>query len=1048
MSPDATHSRLSVESERIGRISLLRVAADGKILSRKPDGQGLRLPNGHAVDFAALFNDPVWAGDLLSRLLADGHFTAEWPSEKTNSPKRYAIEGWKEADNTYTITVVDVSNERRLQDRLNETERRYQNILSNLNGVAYRAKNDEVWSMEYVSDASERITGIKAEDFISGKTNPSDIVHPDDLPKTRENLQRGFSTNQPVHHTFRIVTPDGQERWILEKCRALLDRKGGISAIEGLLFDVTKEKEEEERSLRNDETLRIFTEHLPFAVAMFDRDMRYVLHSPQWLRNFKQAEPLIGQCHYEVFPGIPDRWREAHRAGLAGASQSCDSDHVVWPDGREQWFKWQLHPWFTAQGSIGGIIIFSEDITAQRAIQEEKIRIQKALDAASDGIFIIDPESLRFLYANGGATRKTGYTNQELLAMTPLDLNPSYSFESFSEILHGLGRTADRKVVFETELIRKDGSAMQVEISLQLTTEAFEQTSCIAVCRDRSKQKIAEDLLAESEARYRTIVSSMSDLIFVFSLHGEVLDVHARSQELLLMPVSEIIGKRVEDIVPSHLAERYRRHVDALIQTGKTQRFEYDLTVGPRVFWYLASLNLHPDGDKVTANVVDITTRKEIEIELQQRESILSAVSSITNTLLITDDWKQSMDVSLKVLGTAAKASRAYLFSISRSDSGQILFTQSNEWCNEGIPPEIDNPLFQNMPIQDFGYDRWIERFRAGEPVFGAVREFPENEHPILEAQGIKSLACFPLHLGKEWVGFVGFDQCVSDRIWSESELEALRAAASAISTAITRQHTENQLRILNEELEQRVLERTEKLENANRELEAFSYSVSHDLRAPLRAVVGFSNILLDDHADQLNDDGKRMLKVIESNTLRMGGLIDDLIGFARIGKLALALQPIDMRRIVDEVLRDFRTEEAEHIAVSVGELPVGYADPRLIKQVWHNLIANALKYSATREKPRIEITGQLKGAEVVYKVGDNGVGFEMEYYDKLFGVFQRLHSNPEFEGTGIGLALVKRILEKHDGRIWAEGIPDQGASFYFTLLQPPNGSGTLSNGV
>ena len=1013
---------------------VLRLNHDGSIISHNETAAKLVQLNSGAQHFNAFIHDRQWADDFFSRLKADGQATDEWRPNTNDVHLCYFFEGWTDGEYGYIVTVTDCSAEKNLEQRLKETERRYKSILSNLNGMAYRAKNNEAWTMEYVSDAAERITGVKAEDFTSGKTNPADIVHPDDLPKTRENLAKGFAANQPVHHTFRIITPDGQERWILEKCRAVFDRNAHITAIEGLLFDVSDEKEREIRSLRNDETLRIFAEHLPFALAMFDQNMHYIYHSPQWLRNFKLEHSLIGRSHYDVFPNIPERWKIAHRAGLSGQPQSCDADLVMWPDGREQWFKWQLHPWHTADGKIGGIIIFSEDITALKTNQEEKNRIQNALDAASDGIFIIDPESLRFLYANGGATRKTGYSNEELLAMTPIELNPSYTFQSFKETIKSITKLSEQKIVFETELIRKDGSAMQVEISLQLTDDVFNETACIAVCRDRSQQKIAEDLLAQSEARYRTIVSSMSDLIFVFSLDGRIVDVHSRTEELLMMPVPELIGKRIDEVVPMPLAQRYLRHADQLLAENRTQRFEYDLTIRGRTLWYLAALNLHPDGDKVTANVVDITTRKEIEIELQHRESILSAVSAITNTLLTTSDWKKSMDNALAVLGKAANASRAYLFSIDRSETGQLLFSQSNEWCNEGIEPEIDNPLFQNMPVLDFGYDRWVQNFINGKPIFGAVDDFPANEQPILEAQGIKSLATFPLHLGKDWVGFVGFDQCVSNRVWSSSELEALRAAASAISTAITRQHTENQLRILNDELEIRVAERTERLENANRELEAFSYSVSHDLRAPLRAVVGFSNILLDDHADQLNDDGKRMLKVIESNTLRMGGLIDDLIAFARIGKQALALSAIDMVQLTKEVLTDFKIDEAPHITVNIGELPLGFADQRLIKQVWHNLIANALKYSALSESPCIEISGSIQGHEVVYAVRDNGVGFEMEYYDKLFGVFQRLHSNPEFEGTGIGLALVKRILEKHDGRIWAVGVPDQGATFYFAL--------------
>jgi light-regulated signal transduction histidine kinase (bacteriophytochrome) len=224
-------------------------------------------------------------------------------------------------------------------------------------------------------------------------------------------------------------------------------------------------------------------------------------------------------------------------------------------------------------------------------------------------------------------------------------------------------------------------------------------------------------------------------------------------------------------------------------------------------------------------------------------------------------------------------------------------------------------------------------------------------------------------------------------------------------------------------------------LEAANQELEAFSYSVSHDLRAPLRAVDGFTRILLEDHAPQLDAEGRRVCGIISDNTRRMGELIDDLLAFSRLSRAEMHPAPIDMATLASSVFQDLTVaQEREHIDFRVGPLPPATGDPALLRQVWANLIANAVKFSAKKERPRIEICAGDEGDDVVYSIRDNGVGFDMRYVDKLFGVFQRLHSAREFEGTGVGLAIVQRIVHRHGGRVWAEGAPGGGAAFYFTL--------------
>jgi PAS domain S-box-containing protein len=260
----------------------------------------------------------------------------------------------------------------------------------------------------------------------------------------------------------------------------------------------------------------------------------------------------------------------------------------------------------------------------------------------------------------------------------------------------------------------------------------------------------------------------------------------------------------------------------------------------------------------------------------------------------------------------------------------------------------------------------------------------------------------------------------------------------SKIARDITeRKRAEAEILQLNEQLERRVTERTAELETANKELEAFSYSVSHDLRAPLRAVDGFSQAVEEDYGSTLPEEGRRYLRTIREGAQRMGMLIDDLLTFSRLSRKALIAQPVDSTKLVRDVLMELNGRRNGHeINIHLDELPPCQGDESLLKQVWINVLSNALKYSGKRATAVIEIGSREIAGERAYFVRDNGVGFDMRYAHKLFGVFQRLHRADEFEGTGVGLAIAQRVIHRHGGRIWAESALDQGATFYFTIKE------------
>jgi K+-sensing histidine kinase KdpD len=298
----------------------------------------------------------------------------------------------------------------------------------------------------------------------------------------------------------------------------------------------------------------------------------------------------------------------------------------------------------------------------------------------------------------------------------------------------------------------------------------------------------------------------------------------------------------------------------------------------------------------------------------------------------------------------------------------------------------------------------------------------------------IRSELCVPILAGERLLGVLDVESRQFDA-FSDTDENLLATVAGQLAASLERLHAEQQLRALNADLEQRVSERTAQLEAANKELEAFSYSVSHDLRAPLRSINGFAKILNDDFSQDLSLPARGFLRKIANSGRQMAQLIDELLDFSRLGRKPLNIQTVNLNELVQSVIESLATETGgRQIEWGLAEMPPATADPALLRLVYANLVGNAVKYTAGREAARIEVSSFVQDGETVYFVRDNGAGFDMQYADNLFGVFQRLHREDEFEGTGIGLATVKRIINRHGGRVWAEAEVDKGATFYFTF--------------
>jgi len=339
-----------------------------------------------------------------------------------------------------------------------------------------------------------------------------------------------------------------------------------------------------------------------------------------------------------------------------------------------------------------------------------------------------------------------------------------------------------------------------------------------------------------------------------------------------------------------------------------------------------------------------------------------------------------------------------------------------------------------------------VEALKRGEPQVIDTHALPPGpEVDALLASGVHVYMAMPMIASGELIGAISFGG--NSRIFPDEQRSIAREVATQLAIAITQARLYARVRHHAEELDLRVHERTAELLAANKELDAFTYSVSHDLRAPLRAVDGYARMLEEDYAGKLDAEGNRLLGVVRASSHQMGLLIDDLLAFSRLGREPLRTRPLQMNDLVNQIIEETRpNHDGRTIDFVVGKLGIAEADPALLKQALANLVSNAIKFTRDSHPAVVEIgcrNGAAADEPAVYYVKDNGAGFDMKYYDKLFGVFQRLHTTREYPGTGVGLAIVQRVVTRHGGRVWAESKPGEGATFYFTLLHDARGTAT-----
>ena len=641
-------------------------------------------------------------------------------------------------------------------------------------------------------------------------------------------------------------------------------------------------------------------------------------------------------------------------------------------------------------------------LLAKRKQAEEKIVYQAyLLENVNDAIIGNDENSI-LTFWNHASERMFGWSAEEVLGHSGRDILRSEFINTDREtVLRTLATAGEWQG--EALQYRKDGTQVISEIhSIALHDANGSVTGYVSVNRDITERKRAQEALRASEAKFKTLFETMSE---GFAIDEIICDEEGQPRDLRYLELnpafenhtglkaSEILGRTTLELFPDAEPMWFERYGKVAL-TGEPMHFEAQF--GPLGRWFEVSAYQTEPGRFATV-FFDITARKqaeealqrvhnELELKIQERTAALSQANTLLQALM---DYMPDHIYFKDTQSRFIRNSKSQAHMLGLSDPAQVMGKTD----------------FDFFPHAQRAYEEEQEVMRTGQ----ALVDFEERIVWPDSRETWVSTTKVPLRTpDAQIIGIFGISRDITERKRGEQAIQQLNADLK---------------------------KQAAQLEAANKELEAFSYSVSHDLRAPLRAIDGFTRILLEDYEPVLDEEGKRVCTIISREAQHMGQLIDDLLAFSRLGRKEIHPTKIDMKAMAGSVFAELvATQASEPIDFHVHRLPPASGDATLIRQAWVNLLSNAIKFSSKKERAVIEVGSKHSENENVYYVRDNGAGFDNEYVDKLFGVFQRLHSEKEFTGTGVGLAIVKRVINRHGGRVWAEGEVEKGATFYFAL--------------
>jgi PAS domain S-box-containing protein len=583
--------------------------------------------------------------------------------------------------------------------------------------------------------------------------------------------------------------------------------------------------------------------------------------------------------------------------------------------------------------------------------------------------------------------RLFGYSRDELLGHPIEKLVPPRFHAHHSAYRDGfIAQPTTRPMGAGRDLfgLRKDGGEFPVEIGLN-PVDTEQGMMVLGTIVDITERKQAEEALRRSQQQLAGVIASAMDAIITIDDEQRIVLFNAAAERMFLFPAEDAIGQTLDRFIPERFRAAHKSHIESFGKTHVTRRTMgtlgalYGLRADGEEFPIEASISqIESDGKRLfTVILRDVTERKRSDEALKEQARILDLAPVLIRDL-----------------------------------NGRIIFwntgaEQMYGWTKDEALEKISHKLFQTE------FPRPLEEIKARCLAHGHWEG--ELVHRRKDGERLVVASHWVLH---------------------RDEQDKPKAILEVNNDVTERKAAESEILRLNEELEERVADRTAQLQAANKELEAFSYSVSHDLRAPLRHINGFSQALLEDYTDQLDQVGKQYLQEVRNASQEMAQLIDDVLQLARVTRAEMRREEVNLTELARSVIRDLTKRDATRdVDVEIKEGLRSQGDKRLLRIVLDNLLGNAWKFTARSEHAAITFGSERRNGDTWFYVQDNGAGFDMAYANKLFGAFQRLHTSDQFEGTGIGLATVQRIVHRHGGEVRAEGSVNHGATFYFTLF-------------
>jgi PAS domain S-box-containing protein len=806
------------------------------------------------------------------------------------------------------------------------------------------------------------------------------------------NYRAQVKRREPIQLTLSRINLEGEIRHLELRGKPMFDGER-FMGYRGVGRDVTERLAAQEALRASESRFRDLVELSSDWYWEQDADFRYTaLSSNPQNRRPTRFSQLLGRTRWEIAGAdATDPAWSAHITTLMCHQPFSNFVYQsTWLDGQPIWFAVSGRPLFDAAGNFLGYRGVSTDITeertAQYALTESETRYRNTFEHAPVGIATLSPGG-NWQSVNDTLCEILGCRRGELVgrsyeqATHPED--QAQDRQDLQQLADGRISTASR----EKRFVAQDGSVVWGRVTLSAEHDNYGSTrSLICVVEDVTDRIVALHALRASEERYRRLVEMAPDGVFVqrdgiiqFANQASLRILGARSD-------AELVGRSLLDHVDGEYRKEEEAHFHSLAEHGGSG------SVPPH------QLRLR----RLDGGTIEVES-SAVAVELEYHPAVLCMVRDITDRLAANRALLESQSRYRDVVESVNEV-------IFQTDA-KGRFTFLNQAWSHITGFQVADSLGRGLV--DFLHPDDRARARATlEQVLARTRADSHTELRIRTRDG--------------------------QIRWIEAAVRQAQGGSGlsgSLDDISTRKIAELTLKNLNQELEARVRLRTAELENSNRELEAFSYSVSHDLRAPLRAIDGFAHIIEEDYVEHIDPAGRAYLARIRTATHRMAALIDDLIELARLTRQPLRREYVDMSELVGQIVDELRAESPEReVDLQITQGLAANVDRALLRVVLENLLRNAWKFTATTPRPQVSVTAERVDGKLIYCVGDNGVGFDMAFANKLFRPFHRLHGSAEFSGSGIGLATVQRIIQRHGGSVWTEAKPGEGARFFFTL--------------